>query len=563
MSDGSHAISYSYDSDGNPYQLTDGTGTTTTVYDAANDLVSDAIPGGPTLTYGYDPAGNLVSAAGDGQIGLTAYHYNKVDEVDQMTEPNGHIDIFAYNADHDRTDTWDDTTSAVTYSGNTVVAPAIFAVHIHDTYNTADELTEVKTTRASSEATTVADLAYSHTVPTSTSCTGATSGVITGMRQTSTDQVAGQTTSYCYNQDGELTQAATTGGGPTYSYGYDGDGNRTSDAVGSHSFNSADQLTDTGTTFDANGNLTASAADPAVAYNSINQTTTANGTNLAYAGATQNDSVTVGATTQTNGLLGVQVDSTDGAATYYEHDPQATLVSEITAGGEYYYAFDGQGALIALIDTQRAAYTYDPYGSTATALNGTLPTNPWRYDSGYLDPSGLYHLGARYYDPTTGRFTQPDPTADATSGNLYAYAGDNPVNNGDPTGTMLCDCLSPAPITANLVPDAILPASTPISFDSPAASHGSSVGRKIVTGILTSCAVGAAESFGTGVVISAVGGPELGAGAVALGCAGSAFFNVLENSHIFTRLEAFNATTAQAAYDGANLVSHVVTFFGW
>lgn len=43
----------------------------------------------------------------------------------------------------------------------------------------------------------------------------------------------------------------------------------------------------------------------------------------------------------------------------------------------------------------------------------------------------LLKLGARYYDPTLARFTQPDPAH--TCGG-YAYAGDDPANNTDPTG---------------------------------------------------------------------------------------------------------------------------------
>jgi RHS repeat-associated protein len=59
-------------------------------------------------------------------------------------------------------------------------------------------------------------------------------------------------------------------------------------------------------------------------------------------------------------------------------------------------------------------------------------TNPWTYATGYTDTAtGYLKLGARYYDPTTGRFTQPDPAA-LYGG--YAYAGGNPVNNVDPTG---------------------------------------------------------------------------------------------------------------------------------
>jgi RHS repeat-associated protein len=44
----------------------------------------------------------------------------------------------------------------------------------------------------------------------------------------------------------------------------------------------------------------------------------------------------------------------------------------------------------------------------------TTPTEavpqPYRYTGAYLDPTGLYKMGARYYDPQAGRFTQPDPS---------------------------------------------------------------------------------------------------------------------------------------------------------
>jgi RHS repeat-associated protein len=53
----------------------------------------------------------------------------------------------------------------------------------------------------------------------------------------------------------------------------------------------------------------------------------------------------------------------------------------------------------------------------------------WLVGSG---PSGLYTMGDRTYDPTLARFTQPDPKSQGPD--PYAYAGDNPVNNTDPTG---------------------------------------------------------------------------------------------------------------------------------
>lgn len=41
-------------------------------------------------------------------------------------------------------------------------------------------------------------------------------------------------------------------------------------------------------------------------------------------------------------------------------------------------------------------------------------------------------FGARYYDPTLGRWTQQDPSGQ--DANPYAYAGCNPINSADPSG---------------------------------------------------------------------------------------------------------------------------------
>ncbi len=67
------------------------------------------------------------------------------------------------------------------------------------------------------------------------------------------------------------------------------------------------------------------------------------------------------------------------------------------------------------------------------------------YGYEYVPATGLYHVGAREYDPRTARWLQRDPI-DATSGdpNLYRYCGNDPVNYTDPSGlkTMvlsLCD----------------------------------------------------------------------------------------------------------------------------
>ncbi|MFJ1588465.1 RHS repeat-associated core domain-containing protein, partial [Streptomyces sp. NPDC088197] len=63
---------------------------------------------------------------------------------------------------------------------------------------------------------------------------------------------------------------------------------------------------------------------------------------------------------------------------------------------------------------------------------------PYRYVGGTYDrTTGWIKYGQRWYNPTTGRFTTQDAHSfltDPAQGNRYAYAGDDPINNTDPTG---------------------------------------------------------------------------------------------------------------------------------
>jgi RHS repeat-associated protein len=53
---------------------------------------------------------------------------------------------------------------------------------------------------------------------------------------------------------------------------------------------------------------------------------------------------------------------------------------------------------------------------------------------GGRDPSGQMYMRNRFYDPTTGRFTQEDPIGLAGGINLYGFAGGDAVNFSDPYG---------------------------------------------------------------------------------------------------------------------------------
>jgi RHS repeat-associated protein len=84
----------------------------------------------------------------------------------------------------------------------------------------------------------------------------------------------------------------------------------------------------------------------------------------------------------------------------------------------------------------RHTYKYTAFGEQTDS--GAL-ANSFTYVGrlGYYEdaPVGLYLLGARYFDPSTGRFTSPDPLGfDAGDANLYRYVGNDPVNAVDPSG---------------------------------------------------------------------------------------------------------------------------------
>jgi RHS repeat-associated protein len=60
-----------------------------------------------------------------------------------------------------------------------------------------------------------------------------------------------------------------------------------------------------------------------------------------------------------------------------------------------------------------------------------------KFTGEYLDPTGLYHLRARQYDPAIGRFLRPDPVEHAVRSPFiagYVYAANRPTVLVDPSG---------------------------------------------------------------------------------------------------------------------------------
>jgi RHS repeat-associated protein len=160
-----------------------------------------------------------------------------------------------------------------------------------------------------------------------------------------------------------------------------------------------------------------------------------------YAGPSNTERTSAGTTTFVNGLLGLTRQTSGTSTTSFVREPDGTLVSMTNSAGTFYYTADALKSTIALTDSAQAksaTYTYDSWGRT-TGTGAQAGTNRFQYLGEYKDAAtALNKFGARYYDATTGRFTQPDPSNQEA--NRYAYAECNPINRSDPSGLVTVDC---------------------------------------------------------------------------------------------------------------------------
>ncbi|MFH1382345.1 MAG: RHS repeat-associated core domain-containing protein, partial [Chloroflexota bacterium] len=89
--------------------------------------------------------------------------------------------------------------------------------------------------------------------------------------------------------------------------------------------------------------------------------------------------------------------------------------------------------------TQLGTIKYYPYGDCRNS-QGDLGTDKL-FTGQRLDDTGLYYYGARYYDPTIGRFISPDTVvqnfANPQSLNRYSYVFNNPLKYTDPSGLIV------------------------------------------------------------------------------------------------------------------------------
>jgi RHS repeat-associated protein len=489
---GTADIAYTYDKDGNLTQRVDSTGTTTFAYDDLNRVVTKNTGTNVCTVTVQTPTGSVIYNGTvcmnyDGvnvtsfvdSSGTTAYAYDPANNLTSLVEPGGTSGCkvspktltslctsFAYDSANRRTTTQ--------YPGG---------ANLVNAYDNAGNITSATGT-ANAGGTPISKYSYCYQTLVSGACptsgTRVDSALVQQVIENDTRTGTAVTTDYLYDPFDRICSAASTSGGtcttpPTGAnkYAYDASGNRTSQTVAGTStwmaYNAANELcwksTTSGTacatpptgattyTFDNVGNLSTSATPTSsYTYNTKNQTTaiTNNGVTLsamAYAdlGQTERTSVTQGANTSTllSSPLGVDKTTTGATSTYVVRDPDGHLIGyKDGAGNHWYYLTDNQGSVVDVVNSDGSTignrYAYDEYGRSIYTYATPTVTQPWGYAGGYSDATGLVKFGARYYDPSVGRWTQQDPVGgtigSSQSLNRYSYVGDNPLNYVDATG---------------------------------------------------------------------------------------------------------------------------------
>jgi RHS repeat-associated protein len=146
-------------------------------------------------------------------------------------------------------------------------------------------------------------------------------------------------------------------------------------------------------------------------------------------------------TTTSSGVSSVQSGAAvTGAIVKKSYLYAGTLVGSASSDetGLSFYIQDHLGNNMKVIKGVLATQTNKYYAFGETSTTGT-DGNAFKYNSKEFDPeTNLYYYGARYYNPSIGRFLQSDMLSgnlkDPLSFNKYTYVKNNPLKYIDPTG---------------------------------------------------------------------------------------------------------------------------------
>ena len=430
-----------YDADGNIIQETNSLGSVNYYYDFSNRLVRMIEKIGTTsywLNYTYDVDGNLLTTTYPGNVKIS----DSYDSYARLSAVKcGSTNLIQYTYNHDdtvATEKFNNGNSTITY-----------------TYNNRDWVSRIMA--KSSGGADFLDLNYSYS----------TNGNVVAIK--SGNSAVGNEY-YTYDYLNRLTNAMANTTFHTISYTYDAMGNRqvmNDGTAHTYHYGAYNKLSNDSSytyTYYANGEV----SNKNTVYTNLNRW---NYTYNSFDQLTQvKKSTYSGGWGAYNSVAQYYYDANGARAKVVEGSTTTQLVYvgtdplyDISTGGKGNCSIYVGGNLVMRYVSSSISYAYisDAIGSTRFVLkNGVKDSNPvfsaitykpfggpfktsgsnnYTYTGEKNDTStGLEYLGARYYDPSTGRFISMDPLLGRLSSpqtmDRFAYCLNSPLLHTDPTG---------------------------------------------------------------------------------------------------------------------------------
>lgn len=426
-----HAVSYTYDADGQRTAMTDATGPSSYVYDPFGEQTSAINGAGQAVSYGYNADGDTtgitypLGSASWATTSTVSYGYDNANNLTSVTDFNGHQ--IAITPDDDglpSAETLGSTGDTLSYTYDPTDFPSAITL---------------KNTSATLESFTYSD---------------APAGNI--LAETDVPASSGSPADYGYDPQGRVT-SMTPGTGTALDYGFDASGNLTTlptGAAGTYDHDSdltssALSGTTTSYTYNADGQRLTSAQGSttltSATWNGAAELTSYDDSAADMAAASYNgDGLRASSTITPSGGTAVTQDYLWNGDSLLMDSANAYIYTSRTAPAEQvnlatgaitYLVTDSLGSVRGTVNTAGAltgSTSYDAWGNPRTS-GGLTATTPFGYAGSYTDPDGLIYLVNRYYDPATGQFTSIDPEVRQTL-QPYAYTTGDPVTETDPTG---------------------------------------------------------------------------------------------------------------------------------